>query len=173
MSVKWGLPCNKISVIFWSESSCRLVAISFNLSNKVFLIRVWQCKKNWDVDSFSELQIHFGFTQCLNLWLYLCSFRWLSPSLRIGSWILNTELGTGLISWIKCFLKVVWEELQIFISKLLHSVMVQGKKDDSNVPTIFWYVVISSVLVWWKCVVLLINLNDRLKTCVFYIVKCT
>ena len=132
-----------------------MVTISFNLSNKVFLIRVWQCKKKWEVDSFWELQIHFGFTQFLNLWLYLCSFQWLNPSLNlvrsyipIGLWILNTELGTGLISSIKWFLKVVWEELQIFISKLPHSVMIQGKKDDSNVSTLHWYVVTSNVLVW-------------------------
>ena len=62
-------------------------------------------KQREDVNSFSELKIHFRFVQFLNLWLNLCSFTWLNPSFNLvrnfmptGLWILNAELGTGLNS---------------------------------------------------------------------------
>ena len=38
LPLRFGLPYNSISVTVWSESSCKLLTISFNLSNKVALI---------------------------------------------------------------------------------------------------------------------------------------
>ena len=35
------------------------------------------------VNSVSKLRVHRGFIQSLKLWLNLCSFRWLNPSLSL------------------------------------------------------------------------------------------
>ena len=50
----------------------------------------------------------------------------------IGLWILNTKLETGLSLSMKPFLKGKKDKFQICISKLFHSAIVQGKKDDLN-----------------------------------------
>ena len=52
LPLRFGQPYNSISVTVWSESSCKLLTISFNLSNKVALIGMekWHCKKKWVVD---------------------------------------------------------------------------------------------------------------------------
>ena len=110
LKLRLGLPYNRISVTYWSENSCKLLTISFNLSNEGARIGIqkWQSKKKCAVDSFSKLQIHFEFVQLWNLCLNLCWFKWLNPSfIRIGLWILNTQLGIGLNSWMKCFWKAV------------------------------------------------------------------
>ena len=44
-------------------------------------MKKWQCKKKWVVDSFSKLQTYFAFAQFWNLWLNLCSFKWLIQAL--------------------------------------------------------------------------------------------
>ena len=54
-----------------------------NLFRRVFLMftKLWQCRKKCAEDSTSKLNEHWGFMQSSKLWLNLCSFWWLSPSL--------------------------------------------------------------------------------------------
>ena len=95
LSLRFGLPYNNISVTVWSENSCKLHTVSSKLSNKVALIGIkWQYKKKWVVDSFLELQIHFGFVHFWNLWLSECSFKWLNPSRNFVRSFISTGLWT-------------------------------------------------------------------------------
>ena len=54
---------------------------------RVEQILLWwlQWRKKCDVDSIYKLQVQSGLTQFFKLWLNLCSFRWLSPSLNYVS----------------------------------------------------------------------------------------
>ena len=92
--------------MFWSESSCRLVTISFNLSNKVFLFGVYKMAMQENVRCWLILGTAnklWVYVQPRILWLYLSSFKWLNPSLHlvrifitIELWISDTELRAGL-----------------------------------------------------------------------------
>ena len=82
---KLDFPYRSKSVKAVSEKLEILILISLRSSKRVFWIFVkkWQCRKKCVVDSVSRVQVHNGFIQLSKLWLNLCSFKWLSPSLNL------------------------------------------------------------------------------------------
>ena len=109
----------------------------FSLFKRVFLMftKLWQCRKKRAVNSTSKLHEHRGFMQSSQLRLNLCSFRWLSPSLKrvssfnsTGLWMLSVGLGIGLSIFNSEFLKKLYDfELRKVWSSLFRSTIVYRK----------------------------------------------
>ena len=80
------------------------------------VIKFWQPRKKWEVDSFSRLQEHSGLIVSSKLCLNLCSLRWLKPTRSlVSSFIsymlatLKTLFGIVLINLSKYFFKyTIW-----------------------------------------------------------------
>ena len=113
---KLDFPYRSKSVKAVSEKLEILILISLRSSKRVFRIFVkkWQCRKKCVVDSVSRVQVHNGFIQLSKLWLNLCSFKWLSPSLNLvrrripkGSWILYMGFAKGRTLLSKWFLNTL------------------------------------------------------------------
>ena len=87
---------------------------------------------------FSTLQprVQSGFNESWKLFLNLCSWRWLSPSLRLIKYLipfrfckLNMFFGVGLLNFKIFFLKILrLGAFWISGSSLFHSMMTDGKK---------------------------------------------
>ena len=63
--------------------------------------------------------------------------------------ILQTEWGTGRISFNKCFLKTERDVFRVSGCILFHVTIAQGKKECLKVPVLHWYVgIFPETLVW-------------------------
>ena len=116
------------------------------------LLKWMQWRKNvMFAKSISKLQVHSGLPEFSKLWLSLCLFRWLSPSLNLVSkrrpnWLRMsyTRFGEGRMTLRKYFLNILKECLRKVKSLLFHSRMVQGKNECLKVSVLQWFVVTSS-----------------------------
>ena len=96
------------------------------------VMKFWQRRKKWEVDSISRLQEHSGLIVSWKLCLNLCSLRWLKPTRSlVSSFIpymsatLNTLFGIVLVNFSKDFLNILYNsELRISKLNLFHSLIV-------------------------------------------------
>ena len=103
----------------------------------IWVIKFWQRRKKWEVDSISRLQEHSGLIVSWKLCLNLCSLRWLKPTRSlVSSFIpymsatLNTLFGIVLINLSKDFLNTLYDsELRISKLNFFHSLIGQGKNE--------------------------------------------
>ena len=99
----------------------------------IWVIKFWQRRKKWEVDTISRLQEHSGLIASWKLCLNLCSLRWLKPTRSlVSSFIpymsttLNTLFGIVLINlskdiWNILYLKIYYMTRSYVFPNLTYS----------------------------------------------------
>ena len=140
--ISFSSPYHRIWVITTSDLSKMLLLMTLILFKRVslWLVKFWQWRKKWMVDSTADPHVHRGFIQHWKLCWNLCSFNW--PKLRrslvnnltpFGLKISKMLFGDVFEAFKIKFLNI-WKEDELFIlfsSSLFHAA-VNGKKEFLN-----------------------------------------
>ena len=109
----------------------------------IWVIKFWQRRKKWEVDSISRLQEHSELIVSWKLCLNSCSLRWLKPTRSlVNSFIpymsatLNTLFRIVLINLSRDFLNILYDS-ELRISKLELFILLLYRIGKKRVSKIF------------------------------------